>query len=1487
MANLVSRLRRDGVKLQDYYNQADMLSQPDPDVKELVKAFFNENLSRARSGKAMKDFLTFYADEALQKESGGLIPDETTAADIIDAGRQKVEDKTNAKRQEQGGLDFQVSSNVESNDAGRKQVQKRTNAGSRKRVREESAAESQVDEATTPESGVEGVAELQDTESVTPDKAETREENTRGTKAGRVTIATSETLRQSLYRSAFRDAGIDPDQAVNLSIQRQYRVLSDLVQKKFGLNSIEAPRQGVGYDQVNALLDAYHNLQWMTHTMALPNEAIGLEGSLTLALPQRAWGGYLAAYAHKEAGPSNFQSDINPASGPLILMPRRSNSFAHEWGHALDYHLMDKLGTEFKSGGITGRIRGNIEKGGNAWVDETPSNLVEAMGDLMNAMFFDEAALSAEIMQLEHEIARLQAKQDRRKSGKPIKKLADLKAQLDRVKSGTTKKRISKSQFRKDVTEFTQRNMQNEDYWAKPTEMFARAFEAYVARNVAAAGGYNEFITQGDEAYALTMDKVEGADDRLALTYPNDEDRMRIFLAMDRVMDELRASVITEGTPAKAPGDTDMIDAQALFMQSLDISKQEKIGLIEDQKRTYRAHVAQRKRISERPKRYGSAWQMFQDTAGANVINSKRGYLYILADRYKGNPAAKRLIENIISKVAPDPGSTNDRVTAEGGAFEEAVRGASRRYSAVLADLITKHRLNEYTDREMRHLRLYLTSDQTTQALASEEVKRAAGDLRNRLLNPMYDYMRKNGLNANYLPDGGYMPRMMDSMLVIDSRDDFLYGGNNSKRGAKPLYADVIYENEYGTLDPTDSEQAKALINLSRRAKIAAYLEDENPVVAEQANEMRKLIDRIDAESAKLDDPEVDPGEVELEIENLQEQLEELHAEVYEGLRDPYAQLAAEDWYDRITARSVGDISRHGVQGDFAKSRKLPPEADTYMVEFYLNPVEALMQYVPGVVRKVEFEKRFGTNTVPKGQRRKVSGTSIDPAANVHNYMSWASEKMAQAGMKEVEIRNIQQIVDVVTGTGRRYDGSGMQLLNAIHSYGTMALLPRAVISSVVEPMTVAIQTGKVLDGFRLYGNMLDEAFTSIRGANARQRKQYYKQLANILGVVDLPEVGQMIANRVGGTAEEDNRNAARVGRFFVNTGLVALTNSQRRGAMRIGIQYISEIGKQYKYALNANERERAREVLQDFGVRPDDMKQFADYAASLDMDEKGMYEIDLIIDRSGELTDMGEILALATRRFADGTVQDPKTVDRPMWAEHPIGRIVFGIQSFIAAFQRNVIIATGKKIAREQQKRGAAAATGYVATRVALPVMGLLASHAILSGVREALLNPEKWEEEKQADNLARYLREMTLTRSGALGRLDPLYNAFTSLKYQADLTNMLAGASGSYYAKGVQRLMTPFVRNSPNTVSAEYQALRGGYDLAVPTVLSYIASDPRLGRALGPLAGAAAAVGTSPAVKHWVLRNVIYQMYGEEYRPGRGNRQKKKADNKPRWAQ
>lgn len=95
-------------------------------------------------------------------------------------------------------------------------------------------------------------------------------------------------------------------------------------------------------------------------------------------------------------------------------------------------------------------------------------------------------------------------------------------------------------------------------------------------------------------------------------------------------------------------------------------------------------------------------------------------------------------------------------------------------------------------------------------------------------------------------------------------------------------------------------------------------------------------------------------------------------------------------------------------------------------------------------------------------------------------------------------------------------------------------------------------------------------------------------------------------------------------------------------------------------------------------------MDQFAEFISNLDKDAKGVYEINNIIDRFGELTDIGEVLALAVQRFTDQTVKDPKIVDRPKYAETRVGRIVFDIQSFIAAFQSNVLLGSMKRIQRE-----------------------------------------------------------------------------------------------------------------------------------------------------------------------------------------------------------
>ena len=50
-------------------------------------------------------------------------------------------------------------------------------------------------------------------------------------------------------------------------------------------------------------------------------------------------------------------------------------------------------------------------------------------------------------------------------------------------------------------------------------------------------------------------------------------------------------------------------------------------------------------------------------------------------------------MEEIISKVATDPGSLDNRVTSYGGTFEEGTRQSGRRFLAVYDGLVRKHKI--------------------------------------------------------------------------------------------------------------------------------------------------------------------------------------------------------------------------------------------------------------------------------------------------------------------------------------------------------------------------------------------------------------------------------------------------------------------------------------------------------------------------------------------------------------------------------------------------------------------------------------------------------------------------------------------------------------------------------------------------------------------------------------------------------------------------
>ena len=340
-----------------------------------------------------------------------------------------------------------------------------------------------------------------------------------------------QTLRQSVFQQAFRDAGLDPDEASNLSIGNQFRVLSKLIKDKFGFAFVEKGDIS-SYNAVQSLLDAYRNLQFMAHSLQLPNSSMSLEGEVGLILPTNA-NKYNAAYMPKAQGmKQSFQElDVKAVEAPAIIMPARSNSFAHEWGHALDWYIMERMSPDWHKG-ITGRIKGMGENP-KPWLDTAPKEIKQAFADLMNAMFFDKAEFSARIMDIEQKIGKLEVK---KRTPAQDKELETLRERLRKaVEEGSARLKVKKSQYKVDTETFSKAK-----YWSKPTEMFARAFEAYVSHQITAREGTTEFVSKSDEAYQLTKDQVKGADERLALTYPKDETRDNIFLAMDRLLEAIR-----------------------------------------------------------------------------------------------------------------------------------------------------------------------------------------------------------------------------------------------------------------------------------------------------------------------------------------------------------------------------------------------------------------------------------------------------------------------------------------------------------------------------------------------------------------------------------------------------------------------------------------------------------------------------------------------------------------------------------------------------------------------------------------------------------------------------------------------------------------------------------------------------------------------------------------------------------------------------------
>ncbi len=496
------------------------------------------------------------------------------------------------------------------------------------------------------------------------------------------------------------------------------------------------------------------------------------------------------------------------------------------------------------------------------------------------------------------------------------------------------------------------------------------------------------------------------------------------------------------------------------------------------------------------------------------------------------------------------------------------------------------------------------------------------------------------------------------------------------------------------------------------------------------------------------------------------------------GLDAETARDAAQDWYERTLGVGHGRINANDVQSRFTKGRKWPAEADRIMGDYLVKDAkEVLSNYMLQTSRKAAFARRFGED-----------GGLADEAF----------DNMLREGVKPDDIVILRHVLDSSTGLMSATRDSAMATtLSWIQTAGILKLLPRAVFPSAAEGMAIGVQSQSTMKSLEAFARTYHEAF---RAKNPDPND--IRQATEMMGFVGDAMTQMMLESRYGASLTSKKQQFL-IQKFFKTTMLFQLTEAQRVAASRIGQGFIRQM---LDEVVNAGPRKgAAKQLLADLGIAEEDATKLMNWLGQ----DKGMPKIEKLLGQDPE----AQQFRAALGRFIDQSIQSAKSVDVPYFANHPIGKMAYGVMRFIFGFTRNVTLRTGKQAWKAMSDPDLSLADRKALLSSSIAFSVLAATQMGISDLRDILLNPQAHERRKEIEKWL-----LRFSRAGLTGTLDPIIQAFTAIRYNRDLSSVATGPYVSSYlddvAKISQGLMPePFSRNSPNTNTAEFNAIRAAY--------------------------------------------------------------------------
>lgn len=1298
----------------------------------------------------------------------------------------------------------------------------------------------------------------------------------------------------------FRDAGIDPVDGANMPAQQQLVVLAKALANKFRFRSVADNNVAVtgkaetarAIDARDGMLVIGRNAQAMASALNLPLNAIGLNGTLSLSFTsgrkgRRYFGAFYGSSMH-------------------IDIAGRSNVFAHEWMHALDHYVLSdilamrdpeiaKLIANAAPNVRTDMTTALAREAGPT----TKDRLQLAFVRVINAMYFEDGPLALEMLRLQMEATYTDA------TGNPTPRAQIAMDKLDAIAKGNFKDAALDSRFLKNSTKFGSRfGPDMVDYYTSPVEMFARVGEAYVAARATQAGMDKDLagIAKKDQLY------TQGVDLRLVETFPKAEERARVFQAMDELFAALADDAVFGTTPARPVDETEVYDptvwTKAVAARPGDplwkaigrefgtiangvtrIAKGDGAAVAGE----FKVEVARRAGAPDKPipTRVSVRDQLLGGVS--TIFLTIRGKLKMLTRAVTDD--ARPYFQNITDTMADDPGTGryvedpfNYRIMRERKKTTSAI-------GALLAanDMPTNGRLPGTTAETVRELMLGKRP-----AGATSEMRRVAFGLR-QIMDGLYRKMTAAGLDIGYVKDTGYLSRTINPVAVDANRDGFVTQATKVEK--------IVFDRDVNLTPGGNIGAQFEALNEKRRQVLGLKKYTDDLRASSTASQAEKtFLSTARAYGAALRaDKKASTPQTAAKLQTAEKAFRDAMVAFAGELRPVWSDMMATRWMEHTLAGQGG--TNTSVDASFMKERKLPAEADTIMKDFYeQDPVAAVMRYAEQAERKLALLDKFGNvamddptsgandldtwlgrkniqlaiaarpkyynENTPTGRLRIID--ELIPKAEANTFeMKLREASRGGATPDQLDaMRNLMRTVAGLQRGGNWADES--RAASVLYATGTLALLPRAAWSAIMEPLTAGLRTGDVGATLKTMTAFVRETVRSAKDVKDLQ------VLAEHIGLITSPYYEAVVNHQLSSQANDPLSIQMGLSAFFQRTGLTHLTNASKRAAIAGSWHWFTKLADSVKnpkagWGSSAKARaDSARAEFRELGIPDDKIDDWVDWV----LQNNG--KLPTIDQLDGEV---GRLFEIAMTRLNKQIVQEPTIVDKPVFAAHPWGRMVYAIMSFPYSFTRSIHLRTVLKAARDYDiERADGRSTAGAASKVGLTATGvfvggftaLILGQLMTTIVREAIFNGEAWEErekEEGREGVERWLLQLAFSRSGIAGAFDPILQAYTGLRYERDLTALAAGAHLSFFLNtGLQTfggLLTE--RNSPNTNTSEYKAVKAAYQtIAAPAISLGLSLMPG-----GPFIGALAGVGIQGLTSNAMADNVAEAIVGEKGSP------------------